>query len=212
MHSEPEGVYVLGDPPNYEPEEEASVAAYARRHGLTGAEAFYDLLTEGTGETLLLYYLNGYSEGNLDYMHSLMSHPRTRNGLSDAGAHVGAVSDAHLPSWNLAYWGRDRRRGATLDLETARGRELFRQLCATADMLIEAEDPGRMARLGLDYPDLARTRPELIVAPASGGFRETPGARNIRYSGVLAAKSHVSSRFLHAEHCLLARFFRFSMA
>ena len=51
-------------------------------------------------------------------MADLMRHPLTRNGLSDAGAHVGAVSDAHMPSWNLAFWGRDRSRGATVPLET----------------------------------------------------------------------------------------------
>ncbi len=48
----------------------------------------------------------------------MMNHPITRNGLSDAGAHVGAISDAHMPSWNLAYWGRDRTRGKRVPLET----------------------------------------------------------------------------------------------
>ena len=118
MHSQPEAVYVLGDPPNYEPDEEASVATYAKRHGMTGPEAFYDLLTEGDGSTLLLFYLDGYSKKNFDYMAGLMRHPLTCNGLSDAGAHVGAVSDAHMPSWNLAFWGRDRTRGERVELET----------------------------------------------------------------------------------------------
>jgi len=78
------------------------------------------------------------------------------------------------PERSLYWWHYNTsKRGATLDLETARGRELFRQLCATADMLIEAEDPGRMARLGLDYPDLARTRPELIVASITPYGRDT---------------------------------------
>ena len=118
MLSEPEAVFILGDPPDYEPEESASVAAYARRRGIGNADAFYDLLTEGDGGTLLIYYLDGYARRNFDYMADLMRHPLTRNGLSDAGAHVGAVSDAHMPSWNLAFWGRDRSRGATVPLET----------------------------------------------------------------------------------------------
>ena len=38
--------------------------------------------------------------------------------MSDAGAHVGAICDAHMPSWNLAFWGRDRTRGGKVALET----------------------------------------------------------------------------------------------
>ena len=125
-----EHVYVLGDPPVYEPEPERSVAAYAAQRGIGTDEGFYELLTEGDGSCLLLYYLDGYSQGNFDYMHGLMAHPLTRNGLSDAGAHVGAVSDAHMVSWNLAYWGRDRTRGERLPLETI----VHKQTGANADL------------------------------------------------------------------------------
>lgn len=95
---DPAHVYVLGDPPNYEPEYEASVAAYAERQGISAADAFYNLMIEGDGSTLLLVYLEGYTEQNFDYMRELIQHPLTRNGLSDAGAHVGAVSDANMVS------------------------------------------------------------------------------------------------------------------
>lgn len=126
----PEGVYVLGDPPVYEPEYERSVAAHAERNEMSTAEAFYDLMTQGDGSTLLLVYIEGYSQGNFDYMHEMMQHPLTRNGLSDAGAHVAAVSDAHMVSWNLSYWGRDRERGERLPLETI----VHKQTGANADM------------------------------------------------------------------------------
>ena len=126
----PETVYVLGDPPVYEPEYDRSVAAHAERNGLTADEAFYDLLTQGDGSTLLLVYLEGYSQGNFDYQRDLMMHPLTRNGLSDAGAHVAAVSDAHMVSWNLAYWGRDRTRGERVPLETI----VHKQSGANADL------------------------------------------------------------------------------
>ena len=55
---------------------------------------------------------------HLEYMADMMRHPITRNGLSDAGAHVGAICDAHMSSWNLAFWGRDRTRGGKVALET----------------------------------------------------------------------------------------------
>ena len=126
----PETVYVLGDPPVYEPEYDRSVAAHAERNGLTADEAFYDLMTQGDGDTLLLVYIEGYSQGNFDYQRDLMMHPLTRNGLSDAGAHVAAVSDAHMVSWNLAYWGRDRSRGELVPIETI----VHKQSGANADL------------------------------------------------------------------------------
>ena len=128
--SNPHKAWVLGDPPNYEPEYEASVAAYAERHGIGGDEAFYDLLTQGDGRTILLHYLEGYSEGNLDYQREQMMHPLTRNGLSDAGAHVGSLSDVEMASWNLRYWGWQRERGARVPIETI----VHKQSGANADL------------------------------------------------------------------------------
>ncbi len=128
--SNPDQSWVLGDPPNYEPEYEASVAAYAERNGVSTDEAFYDLLTRGDGSTILLHYLEGYSQGNLDYQRETMMHPLTRNGLSDAGAHVGALSDVEMPSWNLRYWGWERTRGAHIPIETI----VYKQTGANADL------------------------------------------------------------------------------
>ena len=163
MLSEPEAVFILGDPPDYEPEESASVAAYARRRGVGNADAFYDLLTEGDGGTLLIYYLDGYARRNFDYMADLMRHPLTRNGLSDAGAHVGAVSDAHMPSWNLAFWGRDRSRGATVPLETI----VYKQTRGNAEVYGLHDRgllrPGLRADLNvIDYDRLASPAPYVV--------------------------------------------------
>ena len=128
--SNPHMSWVLGDPPNYEPEYEASVAAYAERHGISSDEAFYDLLTQGDGSTILLHYLEGYSQGNLDYQREQMMHPLTRNGLSDAGAHVGSLSDVEMVSWNLRYWGWQRERGDRVPIETI----VYKQSGANADL------------------------------------------------------------------------------
>ena len=164
----PETVYVLGDPPVYEPEYDRSVAAHAEREGLSAEEAFYDLMTQGDGSTLLLVYLEGYSQGNFDYQRDLMLHPLTRNGLSDAGAHVAAVSDAHMVSWNLAYWGRDRTRGERVPLETI----VHKQSGANAD-LYNLRDRGELTvgkradvnvidldRLDTDAPQMVYDLPE----------------------------------------------------
>ena len=170
--SSPQTVYVLGDPPIYEPDDERSVAAHAERNGLSAEEAFYDLMTQGDGSTLLLVYLEGYSQGNFDYMRELMLHPLTRNGLSDAGAHVAAVSDAHMVSWNLAYWGRDRTRGDRVPLETI----VYKQSGANAD-LYNLRDRGELAagkRADVNVIDLERLEtdaPQMVYDLPEGAKR-----------------------------------------
>ena len=49
--------------------------------------------------------------------HSLLGHPRTKNGLSDAGAHCGAICDGGMPTFLLTHWVRDRSRGSRHSLE-----------------------------------------------------------------------------------------------
>jgi crotonobetainyl-CoA:carnitine CoA-transferase CaiB-like acyl-CoA transferase len=55
------------------------------------------------------------------------------------------------------------KRGVTLDLESAAGRDLFRQLIADADVLIEDRPAAELERLGLDYETLKQVNPSLIV-------------------------------------------------
>ena len=54
--------------------------------------------------------------------------------------------------------------GIVLDLKQAAGRDVFRRLARTADVLVENYRPGVMARLGLDYATLAKENPRLVHA------------------------------------------------
>ena len=55
------------------------------------------------------------------------------------------------------------KRGVTLNLETADGREVFRKLVKTADFVIETFAPGCLDRLGLGYSDLEKINPGIIL-------------------------------------------------
>jgi len=55
------------------------------------------------------------------------------------------------------------KRGITLNIETADGREIFKRLAKTADFVIESFEPGYMAGLGLGYPDLEKLNPRIIM-------------------------------------------------
>ncbi|MFI5320895.1 MAG: CaiB/BaiF CoA transferase family protein [Myxococcota bacterium] len=80
------------------------------------------------------------------------------------------------------YWWHHHtsKRGIVLDLASEAGRSAFRKLAASADVLLEAEAPGALAALQLDYPDLARAKPDLIHCAI------TPFGRNTSRSGELA--------------------------
>jgi crotonobetainyl-CoA:carnitine CoA-transferase CaiB-like acyl-CoA transferase len=72
------------------------------------------------------------------------------------------------------------RRSIALDLKDRKGAELFRELCATADVLVEAFAPGTMARLGLDYESLREAFPKLVYCsipawPSGTRYEHLPG-------------------------------------
>src|SRR5258708_24812885 len=54
------------------------------------------------------------------------------------------------------------RCSVTLGLKDPDGAALFREMCATADVLVEAFAPGTMAGLGLDYETLRDEFPRLF--------------------------------------------------
>src|SRR5256885_17267055 len=56
------------------------------------------------------------------------------------------------------------KRSLTLNLKHARGKEVFRALLKTADVLLENFGPGVMERLGFDYPALRAINPRLVSA------------------------------------------------
>jgi crotonobetainyl-CoA:carnitine CoA-transferase CaiB-like acyl-CoA transferase len=72
------------------------------------------------------------------------------------------------------------RRSVTIDLESAVGAALFRDLCATADVLVEAFAPGTMATFGLDYESLREDFPRLVYCsvpawPSGMRYADLPG-------------------------------------
>ena len=79
--------------------------------------------------------------------------------------HIGPfLNDVPHPERSLSFWYYNTsKRGVTLSLETADGRDLFRRLAANADIIIETFRPGYLASLGLDYPVLSRDNPRLVM-------------------------------------------------
>jgi len=66
------------------------------------------------------------------------------------------------------------KRSLALDLKAPQGKEIFRELVRTADVVIENLRPGTMADLELAYPGLAELNPGLVYVAASGWGQTGP--------------------------------------
>src|SRR5947207_11505288 len=60
------------------------------------------------------------------------------------------------------------KRSLTLNLKTPRGKELFKQLIAKSDVLVENFSPGALDRLSLGWDVLSKINPRLIYATIKG--------------------------------------------
>jgi crotonobetainyl-CoA:carnitine CoA-transferase CaiB-like acyl-CoA transferase len=103
--------------------------------------------------------------------------------LAEHGADVikveppGGHPDRALPASRV--YNRSKR-SLTLDVDQPEGRDVLVDLCATADVLVEASPPGVMARRGLAYDDLRDAFPRLVYCsvpawPTGVRYADRPG-------------------------------------
>ena len=163
-------MFPLGEPPDYEPTPDKSVAAIARREGRPEEEVLYDLLLRHDGRELVLFTLGGYSHGSLDDMKEMLQHPNSALGLSDGGAHCGVICDASAPTYMLSHWARDRANGLPLEF-------VVKKMTRDTAHLYGLEDrgallPGYKADLNLvDHENLNLRLPEMVHDLPAGARR-----------------------------------------
>lgn len=73
------------------------------------------------------------------------------------------------------------KRGVALNLKTEEGKKLFAELVKSADVLIENNRPGVMARLGFSYEECKKINPRLVYASISGFGQYGPNAKRPGY-------------------------------
>lgn len=85
------------------------------------------------------------------------------------------------------------KRGITLDVEAASGRDIFKRLVNTADFLIESFPPGHMDRIGLSYEVVSAINPRIVFTSVSpfgqnGPYRDYEAADIVLWAmgGIMA--------------------------
>ena len=165
-------VFPIGNPPDYEPAPETSIAAQAERLGIDQMELFYDLLLEDQGASLLVRPLLGYSNFSFEPIREMLLHPTTALGLGDGGAHVGAICDASIETTMLVHWARDRTRGAKLPLEL-----VVRKMTSDTASLYGLNDRGVLASgyradvNVIDFKNLRLDQPKMVHDLPGGARR-----------------------------------------
>ena len=75
------------------------------------------------------------------------------------------IADPEKSLYWFAY--NSNKKGITLDIETADGKEIFKSLVKTADFVIESFHPGHMEKLELGYPTLSNINEGIIITSIS---------------------------------------------
>jgi N-acyl-D-aspartate/D-glutamate deacylase len=165
-------MFPLGDPPDYEPTPDKSLAALSRETGKRSTELALDLMLERAGRGLLYFPFLNYAEGSLDPSLEMMRHPDTVLGLGDGGAHVGMISDGSFPTTMLTHWTRDRSRGPKLPIEW-----VVKAQCRDTAHAVGLDDRGYVKRgykadlNVIDYDRLTLHAPDVAYDLPAGGRR-----------------------------------------
>jgi len=167
----PKRVYVLGNPPNYEPSPTDSVAGIAAARGADMWDTLLDLMLVDGGRELLNSPVLNYADGSLEPVREMLLHPTTAFGLGDGGAHAGQTCDASTTTFLLSHWARDRANGR-LPVELS-----VHKLTQATATLFELGDRGMLAPgyIGdanvIDFDNLQLHRPRKVADLPSGASR-----------------------------------------
>jgi N-acyl-D-amino-acid deacylase len=160
-------IYPLADPVDYEPQMSECLGARAAVTGDDIMSVMYDFLLEQDGRVMGALMGGPDVHAAQEVVREMLTHPATVTGLSDAGAHVTLICDASMPTTQLTFWTRDRRRGEQIPLEYLVAKQTSRNAA-----LYGFADRGTLApglRADINVIDLDR----LSVAPPKA-FHDLP--------------------------------------
>lgn len=165
-------MFSLDDPVDYELDASRSLGAQAARMGAEPTAVVYDALLERDGRRLLYLPLFNFASRDFSDLAEMVQQPNALFGLSDAGAHCGAISDASATTSSLTTWARDRRDGPLLPIEWLINGHTQRNARHVGWYDRGVVAPGYLADLNvIDFDALSCAHPEIVRDLPAGGRR-----------------------------------------
>ena len=124
------------------------------------------------------------------------------------GGHVTRTYEPFLddiagPERSLFFWNYNTsKRGVVLDLGTEADRARFDELLVTADVVLEAEAPGRLSSLGIDHDDFRVRHPRLIWTAVTPFGRSGPRSQEAATDITLMASGGIAWNCGYDDHAL----------
>ncbi len=110
----------------------------------------------------------------------------------DLARKLGNVPELNRASMGTSFLAQNpNKKSLTLNLKAEEGKEIFRKLVKTADVVVENFRPGVMARLGFAYEELSKINPRLIYCAISGFGQTGQDAYRPAYDQIIQGLSGV---------------------
>lgn len=115
-------------------------------------------------------------------------------GRGDLARQLGADPDLNEKGMGVSFLAQNAgKKSVTVNLKNPEGKDLFKKLVATADVLVENFRPGVMERLGLEYEHLKMIKPNLIYCAISGFGQDGPWVHRPAYDQIIQGASGLMS-------------------
>lgn len=108
----------------------------------------------------------------------------------DLARKLGAVPKFNQMLMGTSFLAQNaNKKSLTLNLKSSEGKEIFKKLAATADVVVENFRPDVMKRLGLSYETLSTINPRLVYCAISGFGQSGPDALKPAYDQIIQGLS-----------------------
>ena len=110
----------------------------------------------------------------------------------DLARKLGIVTEYNKKLMGTSFLAQNaNKKSLTLNIKFEEGKEIFRKLVKTADIVVENFRPGVMARLGFSYEKLCGINPKIIYCAISGFGQTGPDAFKPAYDQIIQGLSGV---------------------
>ena len=113
-------------------------------------------------------------------------------GSGDLARRLGNVPDLNKDMMGTSFLAQNaNKKSMTLNLKADEGKEIFRKLLETADVVVENFRPGVMGRLGFSWEEMSKINSRLVYCAISGFGQTGPDAKKPAYDQIIQGLSGV---------------------